>query len=67
MNPMIQKAYITKCKTYVTWCLYRKFEHLQKTTDRRARMKTPKIYYAALMAFCALTLSIGSTGVMGWH
>jgi hypothetical protein len=30
-------------------------------------MKTPKIYYAALMAFCALTLSISSTGVMGWH
>jgi hypothetical protein len=30
-------------------------------------MKTPKIYYAALMAFCALTLLIGSAGAMGWH
>jgi hypothetical protein len=30
-------------------------------------MKTPKIYYAALMAFCALTLSIGNASAMGWH
>jgi len=30
-------------------------------------MKTPKIYYAALMAFCILTLSIGNVSVMGLH
>ena len=30
-------------------------------------MKTPKIYYAALMAFCVLPLSIGNAGIMGLH
>jgi len=30
-------------------------------------MKTPIIYYAALMAFCALVLSIGSAGIIGCH
>jgi hypothetical protein len=35
-----------------------------RTTDRGSPMKTPKIYYAALMAYCACALFIGSSV---WH